>query len=537
MPTKNNINDFNNCWLGYDLPFDLIENQPSVQTLRKAGIEKRVKSPEFHVTVAYFPDINIYELSEAIRQAEKKYGQNIQKTDFNFDGYGVIDQPQGRYVYYSPDPDNAPEAFFLKDFFSTQPFYVKEKNCQDLHLSIGGPDPFSDSKPRSWPMNNPFRISGQLVFVGNDGKQFRKYAWQGEEGFVEINNTSTLPKSKANQQDRIARAVHTVAMFPKIQADTAASYYILKNFGEKLFPGINQAKVVFWTSLPNGKSAKDLESEGYLTIDLGGAFDHHLANEQLGKRTECAATIIARYLNVETDVTLKKLLAWAKRDDLQGKGTISVDPLDRAFGLSGIIMNANREYASEPKKALDLIVQIIDLHVREEKRRQIELPQELEKLEQAGKVENFNLRQGSAELKGIFIETDNIALAGFLRAAKKIDLIVQRRTSGHTNIITQQLRSIDLRPLIAVLRLSEAEKKGVQIKADEAALMSSGRLEGIDEWYYDNAANSIQNGGISPEGVTPTKLSREEILALVKDAVPLGTIGTLKREKEQELDS
>ncbi|MDD5438011.1 MAG: hypothetical protein PHC70_02600 [Patescibacteria group bacterium] len=535
MPTKNNINDFNNSWLGYDLPYDLIEQQPSVQTLRKAGIEKRVKAPEFHVTVAYFPDVNLYELSEALKQAEKKYGQSLQKADFNFDGYGVVDQPQGRYVYFSPDPDSAPQAFFLKDFLAQFPIYTPDKNCDDLHLSVGGPDPFSKSKPRSWPMNNPFQANGRLVFVGNDGKQFRKYVWQGEEdGFVEITNT-TAPKQSPDNQPRTARAIHTIAMFPKIQADTAASFYILKNFGEKLFPGVNQAKVVFWTSLPGGKSAKELEAEGYLTIDLGGEFDHHLANEQLGKRTECAATIVARYLGVENDVTLKKLLAWAKRDDLQGKGTVSVDPLDRAFGLSGIIMNANREYASDPRKALDLIEQIIDLHVREEKRRQVELPQELEKLEQTGKIEKFDLRQGSAELKAAFIETENIAMAGFLRAAKKIDLIIQRRVSGHTNIVTQQLRSIDLRPLIAVIRLSEADKKGIQLQVDESALMSAGRLAEIEEWYYDNAANSIQNGGISPEGVTPTKLSRPEIIALVKEAVPLGTIGTLKREKEQEL--
>lgn len=534
---KNNINDFNNSWLGYDLPFEQIEKQPSVQTLRKAGIEKRVKSPEFHVTVAYFADINLFELTEALKQAERKRGQSFEHTKFNFDGYGVIDQPQGRYVYFSPDPDSAPEAFFLRDFLSQLPLFVKDKNCDDLHLSIGGPDPFNNSKPRSWPMNSPFQADGRLVFVGNDGKQFRKYAWQGaEEGFIEINNTSAVNQDKSRARTpKAARAVHTIAMFSKVQADTATSYYILKNFGEKQFPGISQAKVVFWTSLPNGKTASELEAEGYLTIDLGGEFDHHLANEQLGKRTECAATLIASYLGVENDVTIKKLLAWAKRDDLQGKGTLSIDPLDRAFGLSGIIMNANREYANDPRKALDLIVQIIDLHVREERRRQIELPQELEKLEKDGLVETFSLRQGSADLQAIFVETDNIAMAGFLRAARKVDLIIQRRTSGHTNIIMQQLRSIDLRPLIAVLRLSEAEKKSVDIDTNETTLMSAGRVEGIDEWYYDNAANSIQNGGINPEGVTATKLSRTEIINLVKDAIPLGTIGTLKREKEREL--
>ncbi|MDD2785904.1 MAG: hypothetical protein PHS79_03355 [Patescibacteria group bacterium] len=579
MPLKNNLNDFNNCWLGYDLPYSLIEGQPSVQALRKAGIEKRVKTPEHHVTVAYFADINLYELSEALKQTARKYGKKIEYSKFDFDGYGVIDHEKGRYVYFSPDPDSAAEAFYLKDFFARSPLYTKEKNCEDLHVSIGGPDPFSSEKPRQWPLNNPFSCEARLVFVGNDGKTFHKYVWRDEDQEFEeipadlpfvvkgiqsplsremssptrqrdqLSNNPTSPASSTGSRDdkknvgRLVRgttngskpvtpiSIHTVAMFPKIQADTASAYYILKNFGKNFFPGVAQAKVVFWTALPEDKTAQQLESEGFLTIDLGGIFDHHISNVESGKREECAASLIAQHLGVENDLTLKKLLTWAKRDDLQGKGTMSADPLDRAFGLSGIIMNANREYANDPQKSLDLITHIIDLHVHEERRRQIELPMEFEKLEQEGKVEVFSLRQGGAELEAMFVETDNVAMAGFLRAAKKIDLIIQRRTSGHTNIVTQQARSIDLRPLAAVLRLSEAEKKNIELDVDEATLMSSGRIKDIDEWYYDDAANSIQNGGVNPEGVKPTKLSRDEVVALVRDAIPLGTIGTLKRQK------
>ena len=527
---------FNNSWLGYDLPYDLIENQASVQALRKAGIEKRVKAPEFHVTVAYFPDVDLDNLTQVLAAAEKQSGRDISKTSVSFDGYGYDDRPQGRYVYFCPDPKTAPEMFFLKEYFSKLDIYVPDKNCDDLHLSIGGPDSFGRSKPRTNDLNQAFATEGRLVFVGNDGKQFRKFAWQGaDKGFEEIQTEPMVkqPTSSVPKKDIEPRPIRTVAMFPKIQADTAAAYFILKTFGERLFPGVGQAEVVFWTALPEGKTAAQLESEDCLTIDLGGMFDHHLANEKLGKRQECVSGLIARHLGMENDVTLKKLLTWAKRDDLEGKGTVSPDPLDRAFGLSGIIMNANREYANDPKRTLDLITQIIDLHVREERRRQVELPEELAKLEKQGKVQAFPLRQGSADLQAMFVETDNVSMAGFLRAAKKMDLVIQRRSTGHTNIITQQMRSIDLRPLVAVLRLAEAEKKGVKLNVDETALMSAGRLAGTEEWYYDDAANSIQNGGVNPQGVTATALNPQEIMAIAKDAIPLGTIGSLKRQKEQ----
>ncbi|MFA6504378.1 MAG: hypothetical protein WCT54_05675, partial [Patescibacteria group bacterium] len=469
MPLKNNLNDFNNCWLGYDLPYSLIEGQPSVLALRKAGIEKRVKTPEHHVTVAYFADINLYELSEALKQAARKYGKKIEYSKFDFDGYGVIDHEKGRYVYFSPDPDSAAEAFYLKDFFSRSPLYTKEKNCEDLHVSIGGQDPFSGEKPRQWPLNNPFSCEARLVFVGNDGKTFHKYVWRDEDQEFEeipadlpfvvkgihsplsremssptrqrdqLSNNPTSPASSTISRDdeknvgRLGRgttngskpvtsyplpvtpiSVHTVAMFPKIQVDTASAYYILKNFGEKFFPGIAQAKVVFWTSLPDGKTAQQLESEGFLTINFGGKFDRQSADKTSDKRVESVSNLITTYLGIENDATLKKLLAWIEKDVQQRKDTVEMSSLDDTFGLSGIIMNANREYANDPQKSLDLITQIIDLHVCEERRRQIELPMEFEKLEQEGKVEVFSLRQGGAELEAIFVETDNVAMAGFL---------------------------------------------------------------------------------------------------------------------------
>jgi hypothetical protein len=330
--------------------------------------------------------------------------------------------------------------------------------------------------------------------------------------------------------------ISKIVLFPKIQADTAAGLYLLRRYGETAFPGISQAPLEFWTALPEGAKADALEREGYLLIDLGGRFDHHLVNERLGRRAECVSTLVAKALGLDNKPELKKLLTWAKRDDLEGKGTVSTDPIDRAFGLSGIIMNLNREYHATPQKILDVILPIIDVHVREEIRRHVELPQEWQKLLQEKKAETFMLQQGPADLKVGVIQSDNVALPGFLRAAHGFDLLIQRRSTGHTNILTRQLRSIDLRPVVEELRLAEAQKKGFFAGAEEE-LQKSGRLDGVPEWYYDTAANTIQNGGVSPEGVNPTALDLDEVVAIVKDAIPHGRIGTLKREREREKQS
>jgi len=324
--------------------------------------------------------------------------------------------------------------------------------------------------------------------------------------------------------------IHTIALFPKVQADTAIAVYLLKAFGEEYFPGIQQASLVFITTPQADVDIKKMEQEGTLLVDLGGMFDHHLENERLGRREECVSTIIAKYLKIEDHPALKQLLAWAKRDDLEGKGTISRDSLDRAFGLSGIISNLNRQFINNPQYILDLLLPIIDAHVKEQIHRKILMPQEWEVMLENGKAEIHQISQGSAELEVALISSDNIALPGFIRAAKNIALVIQRRGTGHTNLITQQKRGVDLRPVIEEIRLAEAKKKGLILPPIKELLQAPGRLDDVGEWYYDTAANTIQNGGISPEGTPVTKLTKEEIMAAVKDSLPRGHIGSANRK-------
>jgi len=200
------------------------------------------------------------------------------------------------------------------------------------------------------------------------------------------------------------------------------------------------------------------------------------------------------------------------------------------------MMNLNRAFPDDPKRTLDYLLPLIHFHVVEEQKRSEELPLEWQTLLDTGKAKQFDLKQGNADLKCAYLETDNIALAGFLRAAKRMDLVIQRRaSSGHTNIITRQLRSIDLRPVVEALRKEEAKRKTPPVPFDRVVFQGAGRVDGIDEWYYDDAANTIQNGGVNP-GTTPaTRMSGEEVLEIVKRMIPFGIIGALKRKKNSEL--
>ena len=523
--------NFQQAWIGYDLPFDEIEQQPSVKTLRGQGVIKRVKLPEHHVTVRFFASIDLEALTQLVAQAETNLGAPLTNTTFTFDGYGSLKQDAGTYVYFSPQATSAKEATFLRTFLSEH--LETPEPPSDLHLSIGGPDPFKGPKPRQMDLKEPFAASGRLVFVGKSNGEFLRFVWNSQTKQFTSEQAATSTPSATPSAPLKPFAIHTIALFPKIQADTASAVYLIQQFGENLFPGAAKANLVFWSGLPEGKTPAMLKDEGFLLLDLGGELDHHLVNARNGKRADCLTTLVAKHLGLENHPALQKLLAWTKRDDLDGKGTISADPIDRAFGLSGIIMNLNREYKDSPEYVLQIVTHLIDAHFREEHRRHVELPREWEQLQEEGKAQSIILQQGSAQLSGVALVSDNTALAGYLKAAQKLDVIIQRSSKGHTNILTQQLRSLDLRPVIAEIRLAEAEKKGIRLPSsvDPGA---GGRVDAIPEWYYDEAANTLQNGGVNPTGVNPTQLSLEEITAIVIDAMPRGVIGSLKRKKIQQ---
>lgn len=267
------------------------------------------------------------------------------------------------------------------------------------------------------------------------------------------------------------------------------------------------------------KTPQQYEAEGMLLVDLPGSrFDHHI--ETHDKKTECASTLVAKYLGIINNPELKKVLMFAKRDDLEGKGTISIDPLDRAFGLPGIIMSMNRVHVNHPNAILDLVISIYEAHVYEEYKRTVEMPQEWKELKAQGIAKEVVVPAMQGPMLLVYLTSDNTSLPGFIRAYRKADVVVQRRISGHTNILTRQDKDyrLDLRPIISRIRVAEAKAGSVTLAAD-TVLDKPGKVDGVPEWYYDTAANTLQNGGVNPQGVPATKLSLEEIARLVQEGM------------------
>ena len=291
----------------------------------------------------------------------------------------------------------------------------------------------------------------------------------------------------------------------RTQPDTLVAIFILKKFGEEKFPGIKEAEVDFWQVVPEGETDASLDKKGVILIDLGGGrFDHHDKKPQT-----TASDLIANYLGVEEDISLVKLLEYARRDDFFGKGTISNDSIDRAFGLSALVAALNKSLVKNPGRVVDIIMPILVAHHNEEARRTKELPQEFEEKLKSGAAEIFEVKQRDKKLKAVIITSESGSLAGYLRSQDggKFDVVAQWLPSGHVNILTRPVKRIDLRSLAALLRVEEATRAGKEFDMSAREFAKFGRIKEIPEWYYDPATNSIQNGGLNPKEVSPTKIS------------------------------
>ena len=307
-------------------------------------------------------------------------------------------------------------------------------------------------------------------------------------------------------------------MLPRLQVDAVVACFLLKYFGEERFPGISDAQYLFFVDIPRGKSVVELEREGHILLDMGGGkFDHHVTRES-GKE-KCLSQMVAEYLGVEKNRALRKLLEYARRDDLEGKGTLSKDPIDRAFGLSGLVNDLNRMLPDDQEAVLLTVMPLLMAQYGEEKKRAEDLPAEYEQKVREGKARIGSMQSVRGSIRVALVETDEIGMAGYLRGQQGVDMVVQKMSSGHVNIITHQKKEFDLSEIVKQLRKAEIRAKGTGCAVSEREFANPGRIIGVEEWYFDTKAKTIQNGGIRPQGTIPTKLSPEAIIAIIKEAV------------------
>jgi hypothetical protein len=304
-----------------------------------------------------------------------------------------------------------------------------------------------------------------------------------------------------------------IALPTRPQPDTIAAIFLLQQFGSKKMSGIESAKIEVRPQLQNGETFETLLAQHVLALDLGGGpLDHHGSDYS-------ATELVARYLGIQSDKSLQQLLAYANRDDKEGKGTISRDPLDRAFGLSGLISALNKAYPKDPHYVVYAALPLIEAHWHSAQEHHVELPAEVASKRTLGLYEEFTVDQAGKKVLVACVVSDKPSMPTYLRSQSgpRADVVVQKSEStNHLCVLTKQDRKIDLSIVAALIRLREAEIVGVDLGNDVAYLCKTGRLAEVEQWYYDPATNSLLNGGSHSDTVLPSNIEWDEFKKIVR---------------------
>ena len=305
----------------------------------------------------------------------------------------------------------------------------------------------------------------------------------------------------------MSESIKTIILPTRPQPDTIVAIFLLCQFGKEQFPGVETASVTV--------EPKATPAEGKLLLDVGGGeFDHHGTDK-------CASEIVAEKLGVLKNPELRSMIAYARRDDTEGKGIVSKDPIDRTFGLSGLIASLNKQFTTDADRVVKTVLPLLEAQYKNAYEHFVELPQLVKSLGQMDMFSSETINTPIKNTKIAFVSSDHIGLPGYLRSSVggNYRVVAQRRTSGHVNIMTKQNPKIDLSHLMALIRLHELNLAG-QSATDEQTLYETGAHKQVPHWYFDPATNSLLNGGISPDEISATNIPWVELQAIILSALP-----------------
>jgi hypothetical protein len=301
---------------------------------------------------------------------------------------------------------------------------------------------------------------------------------------------------------------HTIISHEGPHLDELAAIWLLKSFGEEKFPGIEKARLIFDREQASGKSAADFEKEGVLLIGVGegrGRFNEHPVNGDR-KEGECAATLVAKELEVDDDPALQKILRYVLITETQGGA--------KPFELSSLVKTLSDE---EPEKLVEWTTRALEAKYREQLQFWSRTKQEFEKNSKIETVPGLNGRM----LKIAVVVSDDklVYRFAFSLHGGRIAVVVQKKSTGNVQIFMNKRFGLFMDDIAQMIRYEEQRVKSNVVTTDWEMLRAEGKIEGVEEWYYHWAAQMLLNGSLTAPNVPPTKLSLEKIIKIVKVGV------------------
>lgn len=310
-----------------------------------------------------------------------------------------------------------------------------------------------------------------------------------------------------NQKPQRVATIVTHAM-PHV--DEVLAIVLLQFYREEYFPGISKATIEFWDAgrkTPDGKHWKEWLKKGYLPVGVAGSmFDEHPTDGQPRKEGHCAASLVARYLEIEENPEIEQLLRYVVNNDTNG-GT-------NPFDLAALITLANKTYFSTDAKAtFEWATQPIIWYLKKQQKFFKETRDEFDKY-----ANIFETYHKGRSFTAVAIESDNTDIAAYARSkyGASAALVIQRNSKGQVSITTQKQARMQLDEVIRLIRIEELKLDSIGTRFNNTQLTIEGNMVQGDKWYYDKPAMRIFNGSLSAPNVPSTKIQFKHLVELVK---------------------
>lgn len=324
------------------------------------------------------------------------------------------------------------------------------------------------------------------------------------------------------QTKKDPRPVRWILVHPGFHFDEALAVYILLLFGERFFPGIATAKIVFKLRDVDriiveqmAWSAERLLNElGVLCVgclgERGALFDEHGEKRAGGK---AACMLVAEYLEVSRNGGIRDLLGFVDQFDREGhsRERAALKKVDQystgltEYDIRAALRNQHRN-GKHDEYLMRWMQQVIEVFV-ERRRRLAQLEQVVKECSKKRTVTG-----AGTEIRVWLVETDEQD-APTVAQQQGAGVVIIRRSTGHALVVNKSKR-VDTRDVVRELRLLEAVAQGWEIV--EGDTLADERSTSVPVWDYHPATGHIFNTDEQKVyDVVPTRLSDEELLDVV----------------------
>lgn len=293
--------------------------------------------------------------------------------------------------------------------------------------------------------------------------------------------------------------------------DELVAIFLLKQYGERLFPGIRRAAIEFCrpeSPAQGGKTAEEYEREGILLVGIGGGrFDEHATPGKERDVGKCATSLVAEAIKCSRRAELQSLIRYTTSNDLGGKVA--------GFELAEGVRVMNRLHSDDPQRVWRWTNEWLRAHHAQQQ----EFHQAAKRTFEADALA-FELVFGEEKLKLASIQTDadQVKAYAFSRYGGFVAVVVQRNSRGNIQIFVNKFYGLDLVPVAAAVRLGElaARRRDPVIGTDYRV---EGTVADVPEWYFFLEGQMLLNGSLTAPDVPPSALSLEEVTEIVRTAI------------------